>query len=82
MPILHEQSIKPWTSCKSIVKVLNNTDTKGSSFCDVYGNLYTLYINMLSTMFDFFRNYIVTSVNPVHNARIQFLFHKKVSNSY
>jgi len=67
---------------KVLWKYLNNTYTKGSSFCDVYGNLYTLYINMLSTMFDFFKNYIVTSVNPVHNAQIQFLFHKKVLNSY
>jgi len=25
----------------------------------LYGNLYTLYIHMYSTMFDFFRSYIV-----------------------
>jgi hypothetical protein len=34
MPILHEQSTKPWTSWKVLWKYLNSTNTKGSPLCD------------------------------------------------
>jgi hypothetical protein len=34
MPILHEQSIEPWTSWEVLWQYLNNTNTKGSPLCD------------------------------------------------
>ncbi len=41
-----------------------------------------VFYNDIGVYFSVCTKIIYISVNPVHNARIQFLFHKKISNSY
>jgi hypothetical protein len=59
MLILHEQSTKPWTSYKSIVKVFR-TNTKGSPLCDDV----TLEARSFSLKKNYYKNLAVASTMP------------------